>query len=89
MKRKRVITIEVERDVVIRKQERKVHVFCPTCNTEIEVTISSEILEGRNEDLLNQVVEIVKERAIHANHADDSLDVSEMLLPPMSEPNNA
>lgn len=89
MKRKRVITIEVERDVVIRKQERKVHVFCPTCNTEIEVTIPSEILEGRDKDLLNQVVEIVKERGIHANHSDDPLGVSEMLLSPAGEPNEA
>ena len=90
MKRKRVITIEVEREVVIKKREHKVRVFCPTCKTEVEVTIPPEMLEEQGEDILSQVVNAVKKQAMHANHIDDSLDVSEtMLLPPAGEPNEA
>lgn len=86
MKRKRVITIEIERDVVVQKRERKIRVECPTCGDEIEVTIPPEVFEQPKEGLLDQVVKMVKESARHANHG-NSLGVSESnLLSPASEP---
>lgn len=90
VKRKRVITIEIERDVIVRKLERKIRVECPTCGDEVEVTIPPEVLEGQAEDLLNQVVKIVAESATHAKHADGLLPVSrQFLLPPANKITNA
>lgn len=87
MKRKKVITIEIQRDVVVKKLERKIHISCPTCGTDVEVTIPSEILEEQSEDVLKQIVNMVKESALHANHSDESqVDSEQILLPPASEP---
>lgn len=91
MKRKRVITIEIQRDVVVKALERKVRVFCPTCETEVEITIPPDIIEAQSEDVVSQIVKMIQESALHTNHSDDSQQesVSKPLLLPAGKMSKA
>lgn len=91
MKRKRVITIEIQRDVVVKALERKVRVWCPTCETEVEITIPPDIIQAQSEDVVSQIVKMIQESALHTNHSDDSLEkrVSKPMLLPAGEPGKA
>lgn len=83
MKRKRVITIEIQRDVVVKALERKVRVWCPTCEAEIEITIPPDIIEAQSEDVVSQIVKMIQQSALHTSHRDDSRqDVSKPILLP-------
>jgi len=79
MKRKRTITIEIERDLLIERRQRKIHVWCPACGADVEITIPPDAIENRSEEFIAQIVQLAQHKSLHTNH----VDMNTKLLPPI------
>ncbi|GEM_PF-3179696 len=84
MKRKRIITIEIERECLISNRERTIHICCPACGNDVEVTVSLDELEGKNDEFIRQIVQMAQ-GSIHSNHN----GLNTKLLPPSVKTNEA
>jgi hypothetical protein len=68
MKRKKVITIEIERDLVINSRSRKVSVVCPECGTQVQATVTIEGDEISHEAIAAQLLAMSEKGLLHARH---------------------
>lgn len=86
MKRKKVITIEIERDLVVNSRSRKVNVVCPECGTQVQATVTIEGDEISHEAIEQQLLAISEKGLLHAKHDSVSAPVVRKVL--TSSPKN-